>query len=429
MNRLTRRAFMAGAGSTVASAVLTASGRAFDKESVDIGSTPARLAPARLTTAETTKIRLLVLGRDESPWRERVDTVGLRLPWVDLRASGLDPSPAGLARSIGAARRGGVFDVIAGIPGTPLARLAREGLVQPLNAWIGNLDLLPTMRGLGHHHQALTGLPLSGYPVYGLVNPQTLEHAGVVEPGDTYADWLETSRRLTDRDKFTYGWGVVADLPEIETVARSAGQPFWTGGGVASSDAWQWYADLIHKEAVSPPPHAWDGLLGAHVALAQGQVAMTIRSAWVLDDLATVPRGDMGSWRLVPLPSWAASGRTVPVRADYVAVSSDSAAGDVAADVAETVATDSWLAAGARGIPSWRPALDGVATALGVDVNELTESASTWQRPFLEVPEAELVESRLLPAIDDIMTTGQPVHERLELLAQELTDVNQGGVG
>ena len=427
--RLSRRALLVGAGSSVATRVLAASGATFVGQDLYRPAMAATTAPAEPAMAESVTVRLLVLGRDESPWPERVDAIASRRPEIDLRASHLAPSPSGLAGLIASARRGGEFDVVAGVPGTQLARLAREGLVLALNAWLGSLDLLPALERLGRHHHARIGLPLSGFPVFGFVNPQALDRAGVTEPGATYPEWLETARRLTDRERFTYGWGVVADVPEIETVATSAGGRFWTGTQIASSVGWQWYADLIHREAVSPPPYAWDGLLGAHTALVEGRVAMTIRSGWVLDDLAPRDTPDTETWQQVPLPTWGANRRAVPVRADYVAVAWDAEHVAAAADVASLMVTDAWPAPGARGVPAWRPAVEQVAAERGLQPEDLTEAASGWRRPSLEVPGAEIAQARLLPAIDDVMASGHAVDTRMAALAEELRALSEAGAG
>ncbi len=398
-----------GAGSTVATRALAASGAAF------VGQHLHQPSIAAAAAADAATVRLLVVGRDESPWTERLEAVTARRPEIDLHATHVAPSPIGLAGLIARVRQGGEFDVVAGIPGTQLARLAREGLVLALNAWLGGLDLLPAIERLGRHHQARIGLPLSGYPVYAFINPQAFERAGVGEPGATYQEWLDAARRLTDRERFTYGWGVVADVPEIEAVATSSGGRFWTGAQVAPSAGWQWYADLIHREAVSPPPYAWDGLLGAHRALVDGRIAMTIRSAWVLDELP-----GSGAWQLVPLPAWGANRRAVPVAADYVAVAHDTDNVEAAADVASLLATEAWPAPGARGLPAWRPAFERFAETSGLSMESLTESAPDWRRPSLEVPGAEVAQSRILPAINDVMSSGQSVEARMAALAQEL---------
>ena len=430
--RLSRRAMLVGASSAVATRALAASGAMFTGPEVVRSSLEApqpAAADQTPATAESVTVRLLVLGRDESPWRERLEAVAAQRPSIEIRGHSRNPTPTGLSELIDDARTGGVFDVVAGLPGTRLARLAREGLVLALNAWVGGLDLLPGMERLGRHHQARIGLPLSGYPVFGFVNPHALDRAGVTEPGATYQEWLDTARRLTDREHFTYGWGVVADVPEIESVSTSAGGRFWTGSHVAPSDAWQWYADLIHREAVSPPPYAWDGLLGAHSALVEGRIAMTMRSAWVLDDLPSSGAPDAGSWRLVPLPAWDAKRRAVPVAADYVAVASDTEHAEAAADVASLLVTEAWPAPGARGLPAWRPAIEQFAAAKGLQPDDLTEAAAHWRRPSLEVPGAELAQSRLLPAIDDVMASGQPVAARMATLAEELKGLRESAAG
>lgn len=416
--RLSRRALLRGASSAVAVRALAATGAAFASQDL---RQPSVAAAAE---AETVAVRLLVLGRDESPWPERVAAVAARRPDLDLQVSLAVPSPSGLAELIAGARRGGEFDLVAGVPGTQLARLARKGLVLALNAWLGGLDLLSAMERLGRRHQARIGLPLSGYPVYGFVNPRAFERAGVTEPGATYQEWLDAARRLTDRERFAYGWGVVADVPEIETVATSSGGRFWTGAHVAPSAGWQWYADLIHREAVSPPPYAWDGLLNAHTALAGGKIAMTLRAAWVLDDLP-----NDGSWQLVPLPAWEDRRRSAPVAADYVAVATDAQDIQAAVDVAALLATEAWPAPGARGLPAWRPALEKFAEAKGLPLETLTEAAVHWRRPSLETPGAEDAQSRLLPAIDDVMSSGHSVEARMAALAEELRDLRESPAG
>ncbi len=404
-----------GASSTVAIRALAASGAVFVSQDLHQPS---------IAAAESVAVRLLVLGLNESPWPERVAAVAAQRPDIDLQITHAIPSPSGLAELIAGARRGGEFDLVAGVPGAQLARLAREGLVLALNAWLGGLDLLPAMERLGRHHQARIGLPLSAYPVYGFVNPQALDRAGVTEPGATYQEWLDAARRLTDRERFAYGWGVVADVPEIETVATSSGGRFWTGAHVAPSAGWQWYADLIHREAVSPPPYAWDGLLNAHTALAAGRIAMTLRSAWVLDDLPA-----NGAWQLAPLPAWDDRRRAVPVAADYVAVATDARDVEAAVDVASLLVTEAWPAPGARGLPAWRPALQTFAETKGLPLETLTEAAAHWRRPSLEAPGAEIAQARLLPAIDDVMSSGQPVDARMAALAEELQAQRESAAG
>ena len=405
-----------GASSAITARALAASGAAFVGQ--ELGQ------PSIAAAAESVTVRLRVLGRDESPWPERVAAVAARRPDIDVQVSHATPSPSGLAELFASARRGGEFDLVAGVPGTPLARLAREGLVLALNAWLGGLDLLPAMERFGRHHQARIGLPLSGYPVYGFVNSQAFERAGVTEPGATYQEWLDAARRLTDRERFTYGWGVVADVPEIETLATSSGGRFWTGAHVAPSAGWQWYADLIHREAVSPPPYAWDGLLNAQTALAEGRIAMMLRSAWVLDELP-----NDGPWHLVPLPVWEDRRRAVPVAADYVAVAAGAQDIEAAVDVASLLATEAWPAPGAHGLPAWRPALKTFAETKGLPLETLTEAAAHWRRPSLEVPGAEIAQARLLPAIDDVMSSGQPVDARMAALAEELQDLRESAAG
>ena len=110
----------------------------------------------------------------------------------------------------------------------------------------------------------------------------------------------------------------------------------------------------------------------------------------------------------------------MPVAADYVAVARDADNVEAAADVASLLATEAWPAPGARGLPAWRPAFEQFAETSGLSTEDLTESAADWRRPSLEVPGAEVAQSRILPAIDDVMSSGEPVEARMAALAQEL---------
>lgn len=422
-----RRAFTAAALSLITSTALAATGKAFDHEPDGAGALSPEVVGHQVAMTETVPIRMLLIARDDSTWRNRIKEVGAKLPWVDLQASRFDPSPGGLSRALDTARRRDLVDVFAGIPGASVAALDAEGLLRPLNSLVGTLDLLPAMREVAMHHHAFTGLPLSGYPVYAMVNPRVLNRAGIDDPGGTYREWLETARQLTDRATSTYGWGVVADLPEIETITRSAGDPFWGSEGFSGNYAWQWYADVIHVHGVSPPPHAWDGLLGGHLALAEGHVAMIIRSGWVLDEREQAPDSARDLPELVPLPAWDDHPRVVPVRADYAAVASNSLVGPHAALVASALATDVWQAPGARGVPAWRPAIQHRAESWHVQPGKLTESSAGWRRPLLETPDAALAAPRLLRATDDVMGRGQSVSDCMQALALELDEIGGNG--
>lgn len=412
----------------MASPLLATASGPFGATAGHLDRSSERIATDDLNAATTVPVRLIILGYDEDLWRERVDTVSKKLPWVALDSMLLNASPAGARHLLRLARDHANLDVIAGVPGTTLANLVREGLVRSLGTWIRRLDLLPTMQLLATYDQSLVALPLSGYPVFAVFNPRAFDAAGITEPGETYDDWLDTARRLTDHERYAYGWGVVADTPEIETIVRSSGSTFASGATVTPSSAWQWYADLVHIEGISPPPFAWDGLVGTHAALKEGLIAMTMRSAWILDELSSHEPPKSRFWQLAPLPCWSHKDRVVPVRADYAAVTSNSLVADIASTVAATLATDAWFTPRARGVPAWRPALEQVATSHHLQTHELTESSDNWHRPSLETPEAELTQSLLLPAIDDVMASGEPVRQRMQDLARDLLLLSSGGV-
>ena len=90
-------------------------------------------------------------------------------------------------------------------------------------------------------------------------------------------------------------------------MAGSAGGRVWSDDRSRSTldepafvRPWQWYADLIHVERVSPPAEAWDSLMNAHRALEAGRIAMTLRSGWVLDALRRDSAGGEHAWSTVP---------------------------------------------------------------------------------------------------------------------------------
>ncbi len=112
-----------------------------------------------------------------------------------------------------------------------------------------------------------------------------------------------------------------------------------------------------------------------------------------------------------------------------MAVARDAEHVQAAADVASLMVTDAWQAPGARGLPAWQPAIEEVAAARGLRPKDLTEAAAGWRRPSLEVPGAEIAQSRLLPAIDDVMASGQSVHVRMAALAEELRGLSESVAG
>jgi ABC-type glycerol-3-phosphate transport system substrate-binding protein len=264
------------------------------------------------------------------------------------------------------------------------------------------------------------------------VNPRSLERAGISQLGETYPERLDDARRLTDAETHVYGWGVVADLPELETVAGSAGVGVWSKDGRESGldaenfvSAWQWYADLIHVERVSPPCSAWDGLLGGHWALTEGRVAMTLRSHWVHEALVQEAGPEGVTWRTGGVPQWEQAAAAVPVNADYSAVTAQTAQPAAAAELAWFLASEGVQPSSHPGIPAWLPALEQAAEWWQTDASALLASRTAWARPALDLPRAAEVEDALRPVLRAVIARGEPAALHAPGLAARLSEIAQ----
>jgi ABC-type glycerol-3-phosphate transport system substrate-binding protein len=194
-------------------------------------------------------------------------------------------------------------------------------------------------------------------------------------------------------------------------------------GQEAFVSAWQWYADLIQRELVAPPPSAWDGLLGTHAALLEGRIAMALRSGWLVEALGRLPNRSRSEVRLAPLPSWGKLPRMVPVNAAYAAVAAASEVREDAQDLAVFVASDGRDPARDPGLPAWMPALDRYAAAQGVAAAELTETRAGWSRPALDHSRSFDVADVLMPAVSAVVAGGDAAAQHAARVAARLDEL------
>lgn len=316
----------------------------------------------------------------------------------------LDAGGPGAKRLLARAAAGDLPDLLIGVPGGLVTALDALELLAPLDAALGvEHALLPEMLALGERERGLMGLPLSGYPTYLLAGRRRLDLAGVAEVGSTYEALGETARRLTDAETYSYGFGVIAGLPELETVAGSAGT-FPTDQ--ATVDAWQWYADQWLRQRVSPPPSAWDGQGAAGAAVLSGRIALAVAHGRALSRPAALPPERRDEWEVWPLPSWPEAERRVPMAAAFIAAAqiADSPATDAAAAVASLAPTFDASPA----TPAWTPALDDAAERLGLNPDSLLEARDAWRTPTVETIDWQARAVDLDVAVHRSLTLGQP---------------------
>ena len=321
-------------------------------------------------------------------------------------------------------------DVLVGAAGADVARLAASEALAPLDQSIADpSEFVAEALAPGRYGGALLGLPISGYAVHLYVNPVVVEQAGVTLAGPTYLDLLDDARRLTDPETGRFGWGVVPDLPELETVAGSASGGVWSEDGSSTRidsqafvAAWQWFADLAHKEHVSPHPGAWDSIFGMPAAVLSGRIAMTLQSGWALGGVS--PEKSLpGAWAIAALPAWEGVARHVPFNAAYASVTRTAGNPEAAAQVARYFATEGVDPQFQDGIPAWRPALQTAATTLGMHPAVLTEALGAWRRPALDVPHAAAAAAEVYPALRAVVEQGQPAADHAPRLAARLAEI------
>ena len=377
---------------------------------------------------------LTAAGTSADRWEDALDRFAALRPDVTVRAEPLAGGREALQSVSLRAVGGDLPDALAGLPGGALAELTTLHALTPMpDAPIGVDDFVAPLAALGRIGDRQFGLPLTGFPTYLYVHLLALERAGIETPGATYDEVLESARKLTDPAAGVHGWGVVADLPELETVAGSAIGRVWSDDRSRSTlddpafvGPWQWYADLIHVERVSPPDEAWDGLMNGHQALAAGRIAMTLRSGWVLDALRRDSLGGEHAWGTVPLPSWAGLPRRAPVNADFAAVVASSDEPDAAGELVRFLATEGLDAQGHPGVPGWTPALDTAADRMGVTRAQLLDASEGWRRPAIDVPDSLAVQDVLFPAIHEVVARGQPAAEHAAAASRSLTEIATG---
>ena len=337
---------------------------------------------------------------------------------ADVKLEILDGGGSNSERLLARAAAGDLPDLLIGIPGGLVTALDEVDALAPLDVALGaEHGFLSEMAGLGRRERGLMGMPVSGHPTYLLASRQRLEQGGVADVGATYAALGETARRLTDPETYRYGFGVVSGLPELETVASSAG-PFPTGETAVA--AWQWYADQWLHERISPPPSAWDGQGAAGEAVTQGRVALAIVHGRALSRLAALPPDAQTEWEPLPLPAWPERERRVPMAAAFIAARSG---GDGSAlEAAIALAGPARMFDGGPGTPAWTLALDDAAAKVGLDMERLLEARDAWSIPAVETADWRPHVAALDVAVQQSLTLGQPAAETAAMLETEFAD-------
>ena len=339
--------------------------------------------------------------REGAPNLSAVDTL------ADLKLEMLDAGSHSAKRLLARAAGGDLPDLLIGIPGGLVTALDMREVLAPLDAALGEEHgFLPEMLALGRRDRGLVGMPVSGYPTYLLASRRRIEDGGVTDVGATYAALGETAKRLTDPETYAYGFGVVAGLPELETVVRSAG-PF--PAGETALHAWQWYADQWLHERVSPPPSAWDGQGAAGEAVAQGRVATAIAHGRALTRLAALPTERQADWEALPLPAWPNAERRVPMAAAFI-VAAQGRDG-TAADIAVALTGPARAFDIGQTTPAWTPALDGTAVRPGLNPDRLLEARDGWTTPLVETAEWQARVEDLDGAVRESLTLGRAAGE------------------
>ena len=310
------------------------------------------------------------------------------------------------ARLLARAVAGKLPDLLIGVPGGLVTALDALEMLVPLDDALGaEPGFLSEMVAIGRRERGLVGMPISGYATYLLANRVRLDLNGVAEVGASYEAVGETARQLTDPETYAFGFGVVAGLPEVQTVAGSAGQ---FPNSERALTAWQWYADQWLSERVSPPPSAWDGQGAAGEALLAGRVALAIAHGRALPQLAVLPPSRRTDWVSFPLPAWPEEERRVPMAAAYIVAGANS--DTLATDVAIALAGPAGSFHTHRATPAWTPALGDAESRLGLDLDGLLESRSAWTIPTSETATWRERASDLDVAVHDSLTLGRPVH-------------------
>ncbi len=324
---------------------------------------------------------------------------------AEIKTEIIDTGPAGLEQLKTLALAGHLPDLLVGIPGDTMFSLEALANLSPLDkALTTKHDFLDEMLALGKHNSRLLGLPMSAYPTYLLFSRERFTRAGVHTPGSTFLELEEAARQLTDRERYEYGFGVVAGLPELETVARSAGRFPKSGQAL---HAWQWYIDQWQKIRTSPPPSTWDGCGDPAHALIRGRVATMIVHGRALDRLIQLPVEAQTDWGIAQMPAWPNLQRRIPLHTAFIAApgpTPEQAALQLAVEFAGPAQPHTL----SYGTPAWIPALAPAAGSARLDLQHLLEARSAWVRPMTETATWRTRNTVLNAAVHSSLTHGQP---------------------
>ncbi len=342
---------------------------------------------------------------------------------VDLKLEVLDQGGDHPGRLLARAAAGDLPDLLVGVPGGLVTALDALGALAPTDAALGgDHGFLAEMLALGRRERGIVGLPMGGHPTYLLAGRPRLDLAGIAEVGSTYETLGQTARRLTDPETYTYGFGVIAGLPELETVAGSAGT---FPADAAAVDAWQWYADQWLREGTAPPPSAWDGQGAAGEAVLDGRVALTVAHGRALSRLAALPPKRRSEWEALPLPTWPEAERRVPMAAAFIAAGQDE--GGAAADAAVSLAGLAPTINAGPATPALTLALNDGATRLGLELDTLLEARGAWRAPIVESADWQARAMDLDVAVHHSLTLGRPVAEVAAKLQARAPGANSAG--
>lgn len=340
-------------------------------------------------------------ARAGAPDFSAVDTI------ADMRLEVLDAGADSPARLLARAAGGDLPDLLIGVPGGLVTALDTLEMLAPLDTALGAAHaFLPEMLALGRRDRGLVGMPVSGHATYLLAGRRGLDLGGAAEVGATYDAVGETARRLTDPESYRYGIGVVAGLPELETVAGSAGT---FPSDEAARRAWQWYADQWLREGTSPPPNSWDGQGAAGETLLDGRIALVIAHGRALSRLAALPPDRRAEWQALPLPAWPEAERRVPMSAAFIAARQRD--DERAVEAAVALAGPARTLDSREAMPAWTLALDDATARLGLDLDTLLEARSAWSTPIVETADWQARALDLDVAVHNSLTLGQPAAE------------------
>ncbi len=180
--------------------------------------------------------------------------------------------------------------------------IAKSAAVKP-DDYVDAFRKAATVKG------SMYGLPFDGESTGLFYRTDLFEQAGIDGPPETWEEFMEAAKKLTNKEKKQYGFAVFA--PE----ATYYWYPwYWqTGARLISEDgkqiafngeegkrAAEFYVDLARN--YSPPDllnsNSWDG----RVAFGNGKVGMYVAGAWFAGTLLDEYPKIKGKWATAPLP-------------------------------------------------------------------------------------------------------------------------------